>query len=228
MNRGILRRLQHQGRYHRLPELKSGLVAEGKLVPRDDDRVLPGLPVLLGPVSPAVGRVVLDPQSMQLLWSSAHHAPASDIHHRVLLPCRQLVPGRLGLSQRLLQDLGRRVEDPCENCLRHFNALPYTTNARSRCQQVNSVCSPLEDWWNRQFPPGTFRLRSLSCGHSHAWAGGADTYCSTPMWSARSSWLTSTPPAVPAWRELPRPGHRCRIGQPGAGAGRPTAGPVDR
>ena len=55
MNRGVLRYLQHQGRRYRLPELKPGLVAEGKPVPRDDDRVLPGLPVLLGPVGNATG-----------------------------------------------------------------------------------------------------------------------------------------------------------------------------
>ena len=69
------------------------------------------------PVGPALGRVVLDPQSMHLLWSSAHHAPAGDIRHRVLLPCRQLVPGRLGVAQHFRHGLGRRVEDPCEYCL---------------------------------------------------------------------------------------------------------------
>src|SRR5215469_5024930 len=61
VKRGVVRCLQHHRCHNRMPELGSGLAARRKLLPRDDHRVLLGLPGLLGPTGPAVGRVVLDP-----------------------------------------------------------------------------------------------------------------------------------------------------------------------
>ena len=61
MKRRVVRCLQHHRYHNRLPELGSGLATRGKLLPRDEHRVLLGLPVFLGPIGPAVGRVVLDP-----------------------------------------------------------------------------------------------------------------------------------------------------------------------